>query len=186
MLGTSSNDRKPDMYMFCQNSLAPGKNRTVLVCSWSSLLTIHSVYQSCSWTSLKVCSGFIWKEQHKLSSCSVQIHLFSFPGCWRVEEPQSSPAFHMADLLHVMQRSQPTGLEWRSRKACVHFTMGTLACGIRHHAGTFLKLLLHSRRGKWVRGLGRQKQGSPQVKKVEGVCQMIGKHPRGRINKAVL
>lgn len=58
MLGMSSNDRKPGMCMFCQNCLAPGKNRTVLVCFWYNFLTIHSVCQSCLWSSLKVCSGF--------------------------------------------------------------------------------------------------------------------------------
>lgn len=53
MLGMSSGDRTPDMCMFCQNSLAPGKNMTGLVCSWYiEFLTIHSMCQSCLWTSL--------------------------------------------------------------------------------------------------------------------------------------
>lgn len=62
MLGTSSSGRKPDTCTLCQNSLAPGRNRTALVCSWYNFPTIHSVCQSRLRTSRRICSGFIRKE----------------------------------------------------------------------------------------------------------------------------
>lgn len=71
---------------------------------------------------------------------------FQDVGGWKSFSPVQ-PSTWRAALFHVMLRSQLASLKWRPRKACVHFTMGPLG-GIRHHAGTFLKLLLHSRRVK--------------------------------------